>query len=79
MHRLFSILVVAAALLAAPVIAATDEPLTVHFLSDDGTTTLVAYLYAPAGAKEPAPAVVMMHGREGPYSSSPRASMTPAR
>ncbi len=47
MHRLLSIFVaVAAALLAAPVIAATDEPLTVHFLSDDGTTTLVAYLYA---------------------------------
>jgi dienelactone hydrolase len=52
-----------------PALAATKGPETVHFLSDDGATTLVAYLYRPVGVTGPAPAVVMMHGRAGPYSS----------
>lgn len=55
--------------LALPALAASKEPRTVHFLSDDGTTMLVAYLYRPEGVTGPAPAVVMMHGRAGPYSS----------
>ena len=54
---------------ALPSLAATKGPETVHFLSDDGATTLVAYLYRPVGVTGPAPAVVMMHGRAGPYSS----------
>jgi dienelactone hydrolase len=54
---------------ALPTLAASKEPRTVHFLSDDGTTTLVAYLYRPDGVTGPAPAVVTMHGRAGPYSS----------
>jgi len=50
--------------------ASAAEPVTVRFLSDDGTTTLTGYLYAPHfRGKSPAPAVVMMHGRAGPYSS----------
>ena len=49
--------------------AASLPPKTVHFLCDDGSTNLVAYLYAPVHASGPAPAVVMMHGRAGPYSS----------
>ena len=54
---------------ALPALAASKEPRTVHFLSDDGTTMLVAYLYRPEGVTGQAPAVVMMHGRAGPYSS----------
>ncbi len=42
---------------------------TVRFASRDGTTELVAYLWQPAGAG-PHPAVVMLHGRAGAYSSA---------
>lgn len=45
-------------------------PKTVHFESLDGKTKLVAYLFVPQfekGAK--VPAIVMLHGRAGPYSS----------
>ena len=48
---------------------------TVHFPSADGTTELVAYLFEPAGAG-PHPAVVMLHGRAGPYSSNVNAGCT---
>ena len=44
-------------------------PATVHFPSADGKTTLVGFLYTPKVTRaERAPAVVMMHGRAGPYS-----------
>lgn len=43
-------------------------PKTVHFMSDDGKTRLVGYLWMPRGGG-PHPAVVMMHGRHGAYSS----------
>jgi dienelactone hydrolase len=43
-------------------------PKTVHFMSDDGNTRLVGYLWLPQGSG-PHPAVVMMHGRHGAYSS----------
>jgi dienelactone hydrolase len=49
---------------------AADTPERVTFLSGDQKTTLVGYVYkpdAPAGTR--VPAVVMMHGRAGPYSS----------
>ncbi|MBM4263421.1 MAG: dienelactone hydrolase family protein [Deltaproteobacteria bacterium] len=46
--------------------AATPE--TVKFASRDGKTELVGYLFKPAGAG-PHPAVVMLHGRGGPYSA----------
>lgn len=57
----------------APSVAAAEgftasTPLTVHFLSDDGKTRLVGYLWLPRGAG-PFPSVVMMHGRHGAYSS----------
>lgn len=51
---------------ACSALAATPE--TVKFPSRDGKTELVGYLFKPAGAG-PHPAVVMMHGRAGPYSS----------
>jgi dienelactone hydrolase len=41
---------------------------TVHFRSADGTTELTGYLFRPSGAG-PHPAVVMLHGRQGPFSS----------
>jgi len=44
-------------------------PETVYFKSADGTTEIVGYLFRPAGAG-PHPAVVMLHGRAGPYSSN---------
>ncbi len=48
--------------------AATPERVT--FLSADRTTTLVGYVFKPAIAPGTrVPAVVMMHGRAGPYSS----------
>jgi dienelactone hydrolase len=47
---------------------ARAEPQTVYFASADGRTQLVGYLFAPQTAG-PHPAVVMLHGRGGPYSS----------
>ena len=41
---------------------------TVHFQSDDHRTRLVAYLFEPQGPP-PHAAIVLLHGRAGPYSS----------
>jgi carboxymethylenebutenolidase len=41
---------------------------TVHFRSGDGQTELVGYVFRPAGSG-PHAAVVLLHGRGGPYSS----------
>jgi len=49
--------------------AQTSQPRTVTFPSADGKTNLVGYLFAPAGRPKTAPAVVLMHGRSGAYSS----------
>lgn len=46
-----------------------DTPQTVYFQSADGRTELVGYLFAPAGPGRH-PAIVMLHGRGGPYSSN---------
>jgi dienelactone hydrolase len=43
-------------------------PATVSFASADGHTELVGYVFEPQ-TKGPHPAVVMLHGRTGPYSS----------
>src|SRR5438445_9509155 len=48
---------------------ARAEPETVYFASADGQTQLVGYLFAPQSVG-PHPAVVMLHGRAGPYSSN---------
>ncbi len=42
---------------------------TVYFPSDDGKTEIVAYVFKPPG-RGPFPAIVMLHGRAGPYSSN---------
>jgi|SRR5665213_103119 len=51
------------------VAAARAEPATVYSASADGKTALVGYLYFPQTAG-PHPAVVMLHGRGGPYSTN---------
>src|SRR5688500_774473 len=48
---------------------------TVRFQSADARTELVAYLFRPEG-EGPFPAVVMLHGRGGPYSSGKRGTYT---
>lgn len=52
-----------------PALAQTAQPRTVNFLSADGKTNLVGYLFAPTGRPKTAPAVVLMHGRNGVYSA----------
>lgn len=44
-------------------------PETVKFMSADGRTTLIGYVFKPKHASDHLPAVVMMHGRAGAYSS----------
>jgi carboxymethylenebutenolidase len=55
--------------------AAAADPTTVFFPSADGKTEIVGYLFAPASAG-PHPAIVMLHGRGGPYSSNVNATCT---
>ncbi|MFO1195687.1 MAG: dienelactone hydrolase family protein [Burkholderiaceae bacterium] len=60
------------ALLAALALVAGSAgaaPETVRFPSAQSGTTLVGYLYRPAG-DGPFPAAVLLHGRAGPYSSN---------
>ncbi|MFG3756207.1 hypothetical protein, partial [Klebsiella pneumoniae] len=47
---------------------AEDGPETVHFAGPGGVQ-LTGYLFHPRGAPRRTPAIVMMHGRAGPYSS----------
>ena len=59
----------------ASVAAGAATPQTVYFPSRDGKTELVGYLFAPAtGGRHPA--IVMLHGRAGPYSSNVSAGCT---
>ncbi len=58
-----------ALLVSAAATAARAEPATVYFPSNDGQTQLVGYLFAPT-TPGPHPAVVMLHGRAGPYSKN---------
>jgi len=57
------------------VAAARAAPETVYFMSADGVTEIVGYLFHPAGAG-PHPAIVLLHGRAGPYSSNDNATCT---
>lgn len=63
----------AAVLGSASANAVTPE--TVQFMSADGRTRLTGYVFAPAVPGQ-YPAVVMMHGRAGPYSSLKRGQHT---
>jgi dienelactone hydrolase len=61
--------------MALPKAAAAEMPATVYFASGDGRTEIVGYLFSPAG-RGPHPAIVMLHGRAGPYSSNVNADCT---
>ncbi len=52
-----------------PTPAAFAAPDTVFFPSADGSTEIVAYLFKPQ-TPGPHPAIVMLHGRGGPYSAN---------
>jgi len=56
---------------------AQSLPKTVHFQSEDHKTKLVAYVFEPS-TPGPHAAVVMLHGRAGPYSSLANGSYTAA-
>lgn len=60
--------IAAALLLAASLAAGAQQAETLRFPSLDGKTELVAYMYQPA-TPGPHPAVVLMHGRAGLYST----------
>jgi dienelactone hydrolase len=53
------------------------DPKTVHFASEDGQTKLTGFLFEPAGPG-PHAAIVMLHGRAGPYSSLAKGVYTAA-
>lgn len=55
--------------------AAEAAPETVYFKSADGQAEIVAYLFKPA-TRGTHPAVVMLHGRGGPYSANDNAGCT---
>src|SRR5450631_3106015 len=61
--RFVTLLVIASACNAAA------TPRTVHFDSADHKTKLVGYVFEPQGPG-PHPAIVLLHGRAGPYSSA---------
>jgi carboxymethylenebutenolidase len=79
MRKIFPFVIAAAlgvaliALVPAPPPAAAQvrgpQPELVTFMSADGRSTLVGYLFRPARMRSRVPAVVMMHGRAGAYSS----------
>jgi dienelactone hydrolase len=68
----FAVIGIAATRAAPPLGALPDR---VTFVSADGQTTLVGYVFKPEGAhSQRTPAVVMMHGRAGAYSSAAKGS-----
>jgi dienelactone hydrolase len=66
-------------LLALPAFSQERLPQTVHFLSEDGTTRLTGYLFEPNARRSgPVPAIVLLHGRGGAYSSLAHGKYTAA-
>src|SRR5450830_883822 len=66
----------AALFLSLPPMVSAAPPATVYFPATDGTE-LVGYLFQPAGnSHAPHPAIVMLHGRSGPYSNNVNARCT---
>ncbi|WP_312016676.1 dienelactone hydrolase family protein [Bradyrhizobium sp. BR 10261] len=57
------------------VATASAAPKTVYFNSADGRTALTGYVFEPS-TSGPWPAIVMLHGRGGPYSSNVNADCT---
>jgi len=74
----YAAIVVAASTIAGSA-AQAQSPERVTFPSADGKTTLVGYVYTPAiKSAGRVPAVVLMHGRAGPYSSLAKGNYTAA-
>lgn len=73
MRRLGIALAMAAILLAGPAMAAEE---TVKFKSLHDQVELVGYLFLPKETAAPVPAVVLMHGRAGAYSSAAKGVYT---
>ena len=59
----------------AAAVAHAALPQPTHFPSADGRTELVGYVFEPSGAG-PHPAIVLLHGRGGPYSANVNADCT---
>lgn len=72
--RLAAIISVCAGLLLSAQ-ASSAAPQTVYFRSADGNTTLTAYAFQPS-TPGPWPAIVMLHGRGGPYSTNDNSDCT---
>ncbi len=71
MSKLIGLVTLAAILFAAGGAGADALADQVTFMSADGRTMLTGYLFLPARrGPGPAPAIVMMHGRAGAYSSN---------
>lgn len=71
-RRFFGPLILALAMSSAATAAVPD---TVYFESADGRTEIVGYLFKPA-ANGPHPAIMLLHGRGGPYSANVNANCT---
>jgi dienelactone hydrolase len=65
----FGLIIFTVSLVAVTATSVNAAPATVYFSSADGQTQLVGYLFAPS-TPGPHPAVVMLHGRAGPYSTN---------
>jgi carboxymethylenebutenolidase len=68
-HFLSSLIVAFVMAASSGFLFAADKITHVKFQSMDGKTTLDGYLFVPANHSAKSPAVVMMHGRSGAYSS----------
>jgi carboxymethylenebutenolidase len=66
-HLIRIVIGLVTSLLSVP--AASATPQTVYFRSADNRTALVGYVFEPT-IPGPWPAIVMLHGRGGPYSSN---------
>lgn len=75
MHRLLAIALALVQIELFAAALAAPAPETVNFASLDKTTQLTGYLFTPS-APGPHPAIVMLHGRGGPYSSLRRGTYT---
>ncbi|MBR1086643.1 dienelactone hydrolase family protein [Bradyrhizobium manausense] len=73
--RLLRQLLVSLLAVLLPVVSAHAAPQTVYFPSADGHTSLTSYVFLPR-TQGPWPAIVMLHGRAGPYSSNDNAGCT---
>ena len=77
MKTIFVNAVTGFALLLGALFANAAEIKTVHFQSEDHRARLVAYLFEPQGPG-PHAAIVLLHGRAGPYSSAAKGVYTAA-